>query len=77
MLLLSVDSLGGVVGTTAAAEEEGEEEIPTLGNRKNNREDIAIFDEPAATCLAHALSMADRRHRFNSLFVVPSRLPLV
>lgn len=79
MLLLSVGSLGGVVGPTAVEGEGEEEESPTRGsgNRKNNREDLAVFDEPAAVCLAHAFSIADRRQRFSSLFVVPSRLPLV
>ena len=73
-ILLSVDSLGGVVGPTTA--EEGEES-PARENRNINLEDLAIFGEPAVVCRAHALSIAERRQRFNSLFVVPSRLPLV
>ena len=74
-MLLSVDSLGGVVGATAAAGAEEEEAI--RGRRKNSLEDLPAVDSPAVTCLAQAFSIAARRHRFSSLFVAPSRVSLV
>lgn len=72
-VLLSADSLGGV--GPEGGEEDDEEAI--RGNRKSSREDLAVVDEPAVTCRAHALSIAARRHRFSSLFVAPSSVSLV
>lgn len=71
-MLLSVDSLGGV-GTEV-------EEEAIRGSRKSDagrfRKEPLLLG-PATVCLAQALSIAPRRHRFSSFFVVPSRLPLL
>jgi hypothetical protein len=60
-ILLSVKSLGGVGRECTRGRGSG-------GNRAR--------EGPAFDCRAHALSLAARRHRFSSLLVAASRLPL-